>query len=132
MLAGRTSDRVMLIFDTFMDIDRGYHPRNGFIDRMFNPRPALHAYAAMAHVLGNAARVMIDRVDQEDTLRTVRFSTGSTTHLLVSAGREPRCWLSPNAAARTTRSIYARAKSARCPKPQERPTRARNLTASGY
>ena len=86
VLAGRTSDRVMLIFDTFMDIDRGYHPRNGFIDRMFNPRPALHAYAAMAHVLGNAVRVMIGGVEQEESLRTVRFSAGSASHLLVSGG----------------------------------------------
>jgi len=86
VLAGRTSDRVMLIFDTFMDIDRGYHPRNGFIDRMFNPRPALRAFATMAHVLGGAARVVIDRVEQEESLRTVRFSAGSATHLLVSGG----------------------------------------------
>lgn len=90
VLAGRTSDRVMLIFDTFMDVDRGYHPRNGFIDRMFNPRPALRAFAAMAHVLGDAGRVVIDRVEQEETLRTVRFSTGGASHLLVSGGAETR------------------------------------------
>lgn len=90
VLAGRTSDHVMLIFDTFMDIDRGYHPRNGFIDRMFNPRPALRAFAAMAHVLGDAGRVVIDRVEQEETLRTVRFSTGGASHLLVSGGSGTR------------------------------------------
>lgn len=90
VLAGRTSDRVMLIFDTFMDIDRGYHPRNGFIDRMFNPRPALRAFAAMAHALGDAARVVIDRVEQDEALRTVRFSTGGASHLLVSGGPETR------------------------------------------
>ena len=88
VLAGRTSDRVMLMFDTFMDIDRGYHPRNGFIDRMFNPRPALRAFAAMAHVLGNAAQVAIDRVGQEGALRSVRFSAGSASHLLLSGATE--------------------------------------------
>ena len=90
LLAGRTSDRLTLVFDTFMDIDRGYHPRNGFIDRMFNPRPALRAFAAMAHVLGDAGRVVIERVEQANGMRTVRFSTGAASHLLVSAGAQAR------------------------------------------
>lgn len=29
--------RVRFVFDTFMDVDRGYFPRNGFIDRRYNP-----------------------------------------------------------------------------------------------
>lgn len=86
VLAGRMSERVLLMFDTFMDIDRGYHPRNGFIDRMFNPRPALRAFAAMAHVLGDAPGVVIERIEQGATLRSVRFSTGSHSHTLVSGG----------------------------------------------
>jgi predicted phosphodiesterase len=89
VLAGRLSDRVSLIFDTFMDIDRGYHPRNGFIDRMFNPRPALRAYAAMAHVLGDAKEVVIERIEQDEALRTVRFSTHGTSHFLVSGRSGP-------------------------------------------
>lgn len=86
VLAGRISDRVMLMFDTFMDIDRGYHPRNGFIDRMFNPRPALRAFAGMAHVLGDAAHVVIEGIEEDEALRSVRFSCGGAPHLLVSGG----------------------------------------------
>lgn len=90
VLAGCISNRVMLIFDTFMDIDRGYHPRNGFIDRMFNPRPPLRAFAGMAHVLGDAAHVAIERIEQDEALRSVRFSCGNATHLLVSGGPRSR------------------------------------------
>jgi hypothetical protein len=86
VLAARTAGRVMLIFDTFMDIDRGYHPRNGFIDRMFNPRAALRAFAAMAHVLGDARRVAIEPAEQQAGLRIVRFRIGETSHALVSGG----------------------------------------------
>ncbi len=40
------------IFDTLMDVDRGYFPRAAFIDRMYNPRPALRAWSAMTARLG--------------------------------------------------------------------------------
>jgi hypothetical protein len=84
LLAARLSPRVRYVFDTFMDIDRGYFPRNGFIDRMFNPRPALRAYAAMAHLLGREAEVAIEPVVLEGAVRSVRFRMGAITHVLVS------------------------------------------------
>ncbi len=83
LLAARLSPRVRYVFDTFMDVDRGYFPRNGFIDRMFNPRPALRAYAAMSHLLGDGAGVIVDPVAREG-VRTVRFRVGGVLHVLVS------------------------------------------------
>jgi hypothetical protein len=83
LLAGRISPRVRYVFDTFMDVDRGYFPRNGFIDRLFNPRPALHAYAAMSHLLGQGAAVSVDPVVLEGA-RTVHFRVGGAAHVLVS------------------------------------------------
>ncbi len=56
---------------------------NGFIDRMFNPRPALRAYAAMSHLLGQAAEVTVDPALNE-ALRTARFRVGAAAHVLVS------------------------------------------------
>lgn len=85
VLAARTSERVTLVFDTFMDIDRGYHPRNGFIDRMFNPRPAARAFLAMAQVLGESP-ASIDGVESHDGMRLVRFSAAEASHALVSGG----------------------------------------------
>jgi 3',5'-cyclic AMP phosphodiesterase CpdA len=32
-----------VFIDTFVDSDRGYYPRNGLLDRRFNPRPAFYA-----------------------------------------------------------------------------------------
>lgn len=32
-----------VFLDTFIDSDRGYYPRNGLLDRRFNPRPAFYA-----------------------------------------------------------------------------------------
>ncbi|HVL55714.1 MAG TPA: metallophosphoesterase, partial [Burkholderiaceae bacterium] len=37
--------QIRAYFDTFMDVDRGYFPRNGFIDRRYDPRPASRIYA---------------------------------------------------------------------------------------
>ena len=83
LLAARLSPRVRYVFDTFMDIDRGYFPRNGFIDRMFNPRPALRAYAAMSHLLGQDSVVTVGPA-LSDGARTVRFSVAGVVHVLVS------------------------------------------------
>jgi hypothetical protein len=83
LLAARLSPKVRYVFDTFMDVDRGYSPRNGFIDRMFNPRPALRAYAAMSHLLGHDVEVTVDPA-RRGTVSSVRFRVGSATHVLIS------------------------------------------------
>ncbi len=41
--ASRTMGNTAVFIDTFMDSDRGYYPRNGLLDRRFNPRPAFYA-----------------------------------------------------------------------------------------
>ncbi len=46
-IASKSSRRVRYVFDTFMDVDRGYFPRNGFIDRRFDPRAAAVAVASL-------------------------------------------------------------------------------------
>lgn len=43
MVLSRLENGVSYIFDTFEDVDRGFYPRNAFIDRRFNPRPAARA-----------------------------------------------------------------------------------------
>jgi len=51
MLLSRATPEVRWIFDTFMDVDRGYFPRHGFIDRRFDPRPAAHAFTTLTALL---------------------------------------------------------------------------------
>jgi hypothetical protein len=41
--ASRTMVNTTVFIDTFVDSDRGYYPRNGLLDRRFNPRPAFYA-----------------------------------------------------------------------------------------
>ncbi len=86
LLAARMSPQVCYVFDTFMDVDRGYFPRNGFIDRMFNPRPALRTYAAMSHLLGDGGNVEIEpAVDGSGKpARSIRFRVDGVAHVLVS------------------------------------------------
>jgi predicted phosphodiesterase len=45
------SPRIRYVFDTFMDVDRGYYPRQAFIDRQFNPRPAARAFATLNSIM---------------------------------------------------------------------------------
>ena len=41
--ASRMLTNTTVFLDTFIDSDRGYYPRNGLLDRRFNPRPAFYA-----------------------------------------------------------------------------------------
>jgi len=48
LVLSRSSDGIRYVFDTFMDVDRGYYPRHAFIDRRFNPRPAAGVFTQLA------------------------------------------------------------------------------------
>ena len=48
MVLSRCGPDVLYVFDTFMDVDRGYYPRDAFIDRRFNPRPPARVFTALA------------------------------------------------------------------------------------
>jgi 3',5'-cyclic AMP phosphodiesterase CpdA len=86
-VASASSARVRYVFDTFMDIDRGYFPRKGFIDRRFNPRPAGLAVASlMAMLPGDALR--ITAAGEEDGCRVVDFSAGERRFSLLSGAGE--------------------------------------------
>jgi 3',5'-cyclic AMP phosphodiesterase CpdA len=74
MLYSKTSDSVQYIFDTFMDVDRGYYPRRAFIDRQFNPNIAAHVFTQLNSLFSNAKKISID------TERSVKGS-----HLVFTA-----------------------------------------------
>lgn len=50
-LAAAVSPRVLAVADTFMDVDRGYFPRTGLVDRRSNLRPAGRAYGHLHGLL---------------------------------------------------------------------------------
>lgn len=63
MVLSKASARVRYVFDTFMDVDRGYFPRHAFIDRRFDPRPAAQAFATLNTLLSSAERLAIKSSD---------------------------------------------------------------------
>jgi 3',5'-cyclic AMP phosphodiesterase CpdA len=84
LILSRSSNRVSFVFDTFMDVDRGYFPRNGFIDRRFNPRAAGLAVAALVASLPAVGAVNVVAVDDTPSGRTVRFEVGPEAFALYS------------------------------------------------
>ncbi|MBR2816683.1 MAG: metallophosphoesterase [Reyranella sp.] len=62
MVLSKASERVRYVFDTFMDVDRGYFPRHAFIDRRFDPRPAARAFAIINTLLSSAGRLALKPV----------------------------------------------------------------------
>lgn len=60
MLYSKTSESVQYVFDTFMDVDRGYYPRGAFIDRQFNPKPAAHVFAHINSIFSTTKNIAID------------------------------------------------------------------------
>lgn len=60
MVLSKASDRVRYVFDTFMDVDRGYFPRHAFIDRRFDPRPAARAFATLNTLLSSAGHLALE------------------------------------------------------------------------
>ena len=80
MLLSKASDKVRYIFDTFMDVDRGYYPRHAFIDRRFNPRPAAHAYTILNAKFSNA---IITLVDSDDMSGVLSFTADDMPYTLL-------------------------------------------------
>jgi len=62
-LLSKLSDRIDYVFDTFMDVDRGYFPRTAFIDRRFDPRAPAKAFATLAALTGGAEFAVAEHVD---------------------------------------------------------------------
>lgn len=60
MLYSKSSNGVQYIFDTFMDVDRGYYPRRAFIDRQFNPNAAAHVFAHINSIFSNTQKISVD------------------------------------------------------------------------
>ncbi|MHA1601317.1 MAG: hypothetical protein ACTSW2_10865, partial [Alphaproteobacteria bacterium] len=75
--------------DTFVDHDRGYYPRNGLIDRRYNPRPAFHALRAFSVLLSGHGEAVIVRPQSEKetgAIRTFALQAGSFRGILKLAG----------------------------------------------
>lgn len=82
-ILSRASPLVSYIFDNFMDVDRGYFPRRGFIDRRFDPRPAARAYATLNCLLSNAENVSINS-SEPAVEHTIAFEIGTRRFIALT------------------------------------------------
>ncbi len=85
MVLSRCGPDVLYVFDTFMDVDRGYHPRDAFIDRRFNPRPAAGVFAALASLFpGHEPFTLMEGANDE----AMDFEHAGARYRLVCARRD--------------------------------------------
>ena len=85
LVLSRCGSDVRYVFDTFMDVDRGYYPRHAFIDRRFNPRPAAGVFTTLASLFpGREPFTLIDGGSDEG----LDFEHSGARYRLVCARRE--------------------------------------------
>lgn len=75
---------VQVWLDTLSDVDRGYFPRNGLVDRRYNPRMAGHVYRNLHRVLA---------VPSEDLSVGEIFSVSGAQVLTMKRGTRKTCLL---------------------------------------
>ena len=65
-----------------MDVDRGYYPRQAFIDRQFNPRLAASVFGQLNSILSGYKQISID-LSQSHSRAQITFSADGIPHQLV-------------------------------------------------
>jgi len=89
MVLSRCGSGILYVFDTFMDIDRGYYPRHAFIDRRFNPRPAAGVFTALASLFpGREPFDLVDGGSDGGRDETLDFEHAGTRYRLICAPRD--------------------------------------------
>jgi DNA repair exonuclease SbcCD nuclease subunit len=79
MILSRCGPGIRYVFDTFMDVDRGYCPRHAFIDRRFNPRPAAGVFTWLTSRFPGNEPFDLDHSCES----TLRFKAGGQQYLLL-------------------------------------------------
>jgi len=107
LIVSRAGDRVSYVFDTFMDVDRGYFPRNAFIDRRFDPRAAGRTVAALAALLPAGALRLGAAANAG--VRSLEFELSARRYaLLYGPGRQVAARLRQTGCARATDLLAGR------------------------
>ncbi|MGE3599904.1 MAG: metallophosphoesterase [Dehalococcoidia bacterium] len=87
MLLSKVHKGIKFVFDTFMDVDRGYFPRQAFVDRKSNPRAAANGFRVVNSLCSSARNVELLTSSASQT----RFVIDGSEHvlLLVDSERVP-------------------------------------------
>ena len=68
---------VAVFLDTFVDHDRGYYPRNGLLDRRYNPRPGYYVFRHLQRALGSDQHTLeMTPIDASASIRAFALETG--------------------------------------------------------
>ena len=86
MVLSRVDGAIAYVFDTFMDVDRGYYPRHAFIDRCFDPRPAAGVFATLAALFPGEAPFALIGEPRDDAIAFA--ANGQRWRLLCAAPDE--------------------------------------------
>jgi len=108
-LAAAVSPNVSVFSDTYMDVDRGYFPRTGFIDRLCNPRPAARVYSNLHALLSAAGPERPEAVAASNAHEPLLGATsGPRTLLLLLPGDDaaPSVRYARSRAATTDASLF--------------------------
>jgi len=92
LVTALTAPEVQVFLDTFVDHDRGYYPRNGLLDRRYNPRSSYYVFRHLVAALGSDLHTL--RVTQIAASAGVRAFALQTSYyfcalLLSDEGVEP-------------------------------------------
>lgn len=98
MILSKTTSVISFVFDTFMDVDRGYFPRTAFIDRRFNPRPPAQAFTMLSALLS-----------EYPALTLAEAPSGTAGELLFSAGHQRYILMCQDAASAANHPALTRA-----------------------
>ncbi|MGH9460360.1 MAG: metallophosphoesterase family protein [Vicinamibacteria bacterium] len=88
VFAGLAHPEIAVYLDTFMDVDRGYFPRTGFIDRRYNPRPASRVYAALHAALADSAVAYV--AEERSESLTILFGRTRDSELALVLPTSPQ------------------------------------------
>ena len=83
ILGAMAHDGIEIFFDTFLDVDRGYFPRNGFVDRRYNPRLASRVYAHLHSALQRAEGLRAVCAEENDGIRVLWAENGASLFALI-------------------------------------------------
>jgi len=92
LAASLAMENIEIWLDTFIDHDRGYYPRNGLLDRRYNPRPNFYAFRHLQHALGGSAShtIKMALIESNADIRAFSVEVSQYRCIILLSGSEER------------------------------------------
>ena len=87
LAAALAAKGVAVFLDTFVDHDRGYYPRNGLLDRRYNPRSSYYVFRCLQRALGSGRHALkMTPIDASAGIRAFALETQRYRCVLLLTG----------------------------------------------